>query len=313
MNRLNYIIKRLLIMIPVLFLVMVIIFTLVRFIPGNPAEVMLGSRATPESLAAMEARLGLDQPILKQFWIFFKNTLRLDLGESIATGKPVSGMISEKFAVTASLTVVTAVFTLLITLPLGYFSGMKKNKLAGKIINTMSLIVLAVPSFWVGIILMYILGINLHLFPITGWGNTFVEHIHALILPAFTQSIAISALMIRNMQGEVAEIAASDYVDFAYSKGLSQRRIKTHYIIRNVLISTVTIFSIGIASMLGGSVTIETVFSLPGLGSMMINSIMSRDYPVVQGCIIVFAMIILIVNLITDVLYSIIDPRVDLK
>ena len=154
---------------------------------------------------------------------------------------------------------------------------------------------------------------QLHWFPISGWGDTFGEHVWSLILPAFTQSLGISALLIRNMQNEVAQIFTIDYVDFARSKGLAPMRVRVWYILRNVMISTTTLFSIGIASMLGGSVIIETVFSLPGLGSLIMSSILARDYPAVQGCVILFAVIIMAVNLLTDILYSVLDPRVKLQ
>ena len=176
----------------------------------------------------------------------------------------------------------TALFTMLLALPIGYFSGVNKHNAAGKAVNTSALVVMAVPAFWVGILLMYFFGLKLHWFPISGWGDTLGEHVWSLILPAFTQSLGISALLIRN-------------------------------ILRNVMISTTTLFSIGIASMLGGSVIIETVFSLPGLGSLIMSSILARDYPAVQGCVILFAVIIMAVNLLTDILYSVLDPRVKLQ
>ena len=169
-----------------------------------------------------------------------------------------------------------AMVQLLLALPIGYFSGVNKHNAAGKAINTSALVVMAVPAFWVGILLMYFFGLKLHWFPISGWGDTFGEHVWSLILPAFTQSLGISALLIRNMQNEVAQIFTIDYVDFARSKGLAPMRVRVWYILRNVMISTTTLFSIGIASMLGGSVIIETVFSLPGLGSLIMSSILAK-------------------------------------
>ena len=299
-KEINYILKRVLQMIPVLLLVMVLIFALIRFIPGDPADVMLGARATEESRAMLHAKMGIDKPSYEQFFLFMKNCLRLDFGESILSGEPVSQILARRFQVTASLTGMTALFTMLLALPIGYFSGVNKHNAAGKAINTSALVVMAVPAFWVGILLMYFFGLKL-------------QHVWSLILPAFTQSLGISALLIRNMQNEVAQIFTIDYVDFARSKGLAPMRVRVWYILRNVMISTTTLFSIGIASMLGGSVIIETVFSLPGLGSLIMSSILARDYPAVQGCVILFAVIIMAVNLLTDILYSVLDPRVKLQ
>lgn len=312
-KEINYILKRVLQMIPVLLLVMVLIFALIRFIPGDPADVMLGARATEESRAMLHAKMGIDKPIYEQFFLFMKNCLRLDFGESILSGEPVSQILARRFQVTASLTGMTALFTMLLALPIGYFSGVNKHNAAEKAVNTSALVVMAVPAFWVGILLMYFFGLKLHWFPISGWGDTLGEHVWSLILPAFTQSLGISALLIRNMQNEVAQIFTIDYVDFARSKGLAPMRVRVWYILRNVMISTTTLFSIGIASMLGGSVIIETVFSLPGLGSLIMSSILARDYPAVQGCVILFAVIIMAVNLLTDILYSVLDPRVKLQ
>ena len=206
MKEINYILKRVLQMIPVLLLVMVLIFALIRFIPGDPADVMLGARATEESRAMLHAKMGIDKPIYEQFFLFMKNCLRLDFGESILSGEPVSQILARRFQVTASLTGMTALFTMLLALPIGYFSGVNKHNAAGKAVNTSALVVMAVPAFWVGILLMYFFGLKLHWFPISGWGDTLGEHVWSLILPAFTQSLGISALLIRNMQNEVAQI-----------------------------------------------------------------------------------------------------------
>ncbi len=224
-KEINYILKRVLQMIPVLLLVMVLIFALIRFIPGDPADVMLGARATEESRAMLHAKMGIDKPIYEQFFLFMKNCLRLDFGESILSGEPVSQILARRFQVTASLTGMTALFTMLLALPIGYFSGVNKHNAAGKAVNTSALVVMAVPAFWVGILLMYFFGLKLHWFPISGWGDTLGEHVWSLILPAFTQSLGISALLIRNMQNEVAQIFTIDYVDFARSKGLAPMRV----------------------------------------------------------------------------------------
>ena len=175
-KEINYILKRVLQMIPVLLLVMVLIFALIRFIPGDPADVMLGARATEESRAMLHAKMGIDKPIYEQFFLFMKNCLRLDFGESILSGEPVSQILARRFQVTASLTGMTALFTMLLALPIGYFSGVNKHNAAGKAINTSALVVMAVPAFWVGILLMYFFGLKLHWFPISGWGDTFGEH-----------------------------------------------------------------------------------------------------------------------------------------
>lgn len=207
----------------------------------------------------------------------------------------------------------TALFTMLLGAAIGYFSGVNKHNAAGKAVNTSALVVMAVPAFWVGILLMYFFGLKLHWFPISGWAIPSASMCGPSSCRRSHSRWACSALLIRNMQNEVAQIFTIDYVDFARSKGLAPMRVRVWYILRNVMISTTTLFSIGIASMLGGSVIIETVFSLPGLGSLIMSSILARDYPAVQGCVILFAVIIMAVNLLTDILYSVLDPRVKLQ
>ena len=209
MKEINYILKRVLQMIPVLLLVMVLIFALIRFIPGRPGRRDARARATEESRAMLHAKMGIDKPIYEQFFLFMKKLPAAGFRGIHPQRRACFADPARRFQVTASLTGMTALFTMLLALPIGYFSGVNKHNAAGKAINTSALVVMAVPAFWVGILLMYFFGLKLHWFPISGWGDTFGEHVWSLILPAFTQSLGISALLIRNMQNEVAQILPS--------------------------------------------------------------------------------------------------------
>ncbi len=313
MDVLNYVLKRIVQMIPVFIIVTIIIFFMIRMIPGDPATVMLGTKATPEAIESMRVKMGLNDTYFQQFWIFIKGLIKFDLGTSIKYSMPVTQLIIEKFFVTLALTVVSTIFTILTSLWLGYWGGMHKDKWQDQIVRIFSLFGLAAPTFWIGLLLLTVFAVQLNWFPVAGWGSTWIEHIKGLILPAITQSLGVSAVCMRNLRNNVIEIKSSDYVEYAKSKGVSERIISKRHIIRNALVPTVTLLSLKIAYMLGGSIVIETVFSLPGLGALLVNSILSRDYPVVQGVVIVFVVLVMIINLVTDILYSILDPRVKLS
>ena len=308
----KYFLKRLAQMVVTLFIVSILVFVLANFI-GDPVNMLVSPKAPPEVREQVREELGLNRPILEQYVSFITNAFKGDFGKSYIYKVDALSLITQRVPATLELVFVSAVLALGISIPLGVYAGAFPKRKSSTLVMGGSILGISLPSFFIGIMLIYIFSLKLHWFPISGWGDTLGEHVWSLILPAFTQSLGISALLIRNMQNEVAQIFTIDYVDFARSKGLAPMRVRVWYILRNVMISTTTLFSIGIASMLGGSVIIETVFSLPGLGSLIMSSILARDYPAVQGCVILFAVIIMAVNLLTDILYSVLDPRVKLQ
>lgn len=311
MKRLNYILKRALQIIPVLLIVSVLIFTMIHLIPGDPARLVLGEKATNSAVAAMREKLGLNKPLLTQYLIFMKGIFTFNLGDSLKYQRPIAELIKEHIGVTLLLTLVSTIFSLLISFPLGYYAGMHKDKSGDQIIRTTALAAIAMPSFWIGLLLMLLFGVKLRLLPVGGWGSTLPEQIKALILPGFTQSLMTSALLVRNIRNSVVDINTLDYVDFARSKGISEKKVKNSHILRNAMISTVTLLAMRMAYMLGGSVIIETVFSLPGIGMMTVDAVFSRDYALIQALVFLFAFLVLIINLVTDILYSFLDPRVE--
>ena len=313
MKQLNYILVRILQMIPVLFIVTVIIFWGIRLIPGNPALTVLGEKASATAIEAMEKKMGLDQPVWKQYLLYLNNMAHLDFGNSIRLKQPVLDLIRQRSVVTLTYTVMCTLVTLLIGIPAGYIAGMTKKKYVSKSITSIALVVLSLPEFWFAILLLFFFGLKLGWVPIGGWGSNWPEHLHSMLLPAFTGAIGSVGLLIRNIQSGVEKILARDYVDFARSKGVDKRTIRSRYVMKNVMISTLTLISMRITSMLGGSVIIETVFALPGLGSLLVGAINGRDYILVQGTVLIFAVVVLLVTLITDICYSYVDPRVKLQ
>lgn len=313
MDILNYVTKRILQMIPVFIVVTLLVFLLMRFIPGDPAMVMLGEKATPQSLAALREKMGIDQPLVYQFFSFIKNLFHFDLGTSIQFQTPVTTLIQEKLSVTIALTLLSTVFSFLISFVLGYAAGIKNNGWADHVIRGIALLGLSTPAFWIGLVLLSFFSIRLGWFPVAGWGDTPAEHFQGLVLPAITQAIGVSAVLIRNLRNNVVDIKDSNYVDFARSKGLAKSQIRMNHIVRNAMIPTTTLLSLKIITMLSGSVVIETVFNLPGVGALLVNGIYARDYPVIQGVVLVFVLLVMAINLLTDILYSILDPRVKLS
>ncbi len=313
MDVLNYVIKRILQMIPVFLIATIIVFALVRAIPGDPARVMLGDRASQEAVDLLRHKMGLDKSIPEQFWIFFKDMLHLDFGTSMKYKLPVGELLISRLACTALLALVTVIFTVIISFILGYVAGMKKGSFIDLIIRFYALFGLSAPSFWIGLVLLDIFALKMKLFPVSGWGETMGQHLKAMVLPALTSAIYVSGILIRNLRSNVIDISKSDYVDFAISKGISPARLSVFHVVRNALIPATTLLSLRVAVMLSGSVVLETVFTLPGLGNLLVNSIYSRDYPVVQGVVMMFVVLVMLINLITDILYSLLDPRVKLQ
>ncbi len=307
---LNYTFKRIIQMIPILIIVSILIFFMIRLIPGDPITIRLGVKATPKMVEILMKKEGLDKPILVQYLIFIKNLLRFDMGNSIIYHIPIFVLLKKKMVVTLLLTLFTLIFSVIISWPLGYLAGIKANKIEDQIIRAGALVALSAPQFWVGLILMILFAVSINIFPVGGWGDTWPQHLRAIILPAFTQSLMTAALLTRNLRNGVVDILKMDYVAFAKSKGLEDKVIKNRHIIRNAMVPYVTLIAMRAAYMLGASIIIETVFALPGVGALMVQSIYGRDYTVIQGVVLIFSLMVVTINLLTDLAYAYLDPRV---
>jgi len=297
-------------MIPVLVGVTIIVFLMVHLIPGDPASAMLGDQATDVSVARVKKQLGLDKPLYEQYFYFVRNLAELNLGTSIKFRVPVASILLKRLQVSLSLVVVTVLLTILISLPLGILAALKKDSVIDNIVRSTLMVTMVMPSFWSGIILILIFSIRFRLLPVSGYGATFPQHIVHLILPALTISLGLAPILIRSLRTSILDTFQSDYIKTARSKGLEERSVMTVHVLRNALIPTVTLLGISIGFLMGGTVIIERVFSLPGAGALLIDSVSARDYPVVQAATLIFALLVILVNLATDIVYSFIDPRV---
>jgi peptide/nickel transport system permease protein len=297
-------------MIPVLIGVTIIVFLMVHLIPGDPAAAMLGDQATDVSVARVHKELGLDKPLYEQYFYFMRNLGQLNLGDSIKFRVPVSSLIFDRLKVSLSLVVVTVLLTIIISLPLGILAALKKDSLLDNIVRSTLMVTMVMPSFWTGIILILLFAIRFKILPVSGYGSSPVQHLVHLILPALTISLGLAPILIRSLRTSILDTFQSDYIKTARAKGLEERSVMTVHVLRNALIPTVTLLGISVGFLMGGTVIIEKVFSLPGAGLLLIDSVSARDYPVVQSATLIFALLVILVNLATDIIYSFIDPRV---
>lgn len=310
MGRAAYIRKRLLLMIVVLLGVTVVIFSMVHLIPGDPAFLILGDRATEAKAAELRHQLGLDRPLPAQYLRFVGGLLRGDFGDSLLYRQPVNDLVFRRVPTTLFLALYAMVLTALFTLPAGILAAVRKNKPTDHAIRAVFLLALTTPSFWLGILLILFFSLRLRLFPVAGYGEGFKGHLWYLFLPALTLSLQLSAVLIRNLRGQIINAMDSDYVRTARAKGLSGRTVLLGHVLKNAMISTVSIFGLQFGYLVGGAVVVETVFAIPGLGQLLFQSITARDYPVVQAITVLTAFLVIVVNLIVDLSYSILDPRV---
>ncbi|MFZ3091371.1 MAG: nickel ABC transporter permease [Nitrospirota bacterium] len=303
MNR--YIIKRLLLFFPVVFGVVTLVFFLIHLMPGDPVEVMLGETALPSEKEDLIKSLGLDKGIGEQYLIFLKNAGKGDLGKSVHTKRPVLETVIERYPATLELTIAALIIAILISIPAGIISAIKKDSFADRGFMLFALLGVSIPNFWLGPLLIILFSIQLGWLPVAGR-----EGIYHLILPAITLGMGMSAILSRMTRASMLEVLNKEYIITARAKGLSSAVVIMKHAFRNALIPVVTVIGLQFGALLAGAVITETIFSWPGIGRLMIQGIYTRDYPLVQGCILIIALSYVLINLITDILYSYIDPRI---
>ena len=310
---LGYIFKRLLSTLPTLLLVSVGVFFLIRLIPGDPALVLLGEGADAASLAGVRADLGLDRPLPVQFLAWLEHALRGDLGRSIVSGEPVSGLILEHFGVTAAVVLVAVTLATLLAVTAGLVAAWRQDSVIDIAVIGAATVVLALPSFWLGLLLLLLFGVKLGWLPFIGYvpfSESAVQAALFLVLPVVTLTITESGVLTRMMRASCLDVLQLDYVTHARAKGLSEATVLIRHVFPNAFAPTLTLVGLTLGHLLGGVAVIETVFTLPGLGRLMVDSVLSRDYPVVQGCLLFTAVVYVVVNLLVDLCYPIFDPRV---
>jgi peptide/nickel transport system permease protein len=307
----GYVVRRLLQMILVILGVTFLVFFLIHLVPGDPAITILGTRATPEKIQVLHEEWGLDKPLPVQYGLYMKRLVRGDLGTSLFYDVPAGRLVLERLPVTLWLIGLGALFSVLIAVPLATIAAARREGVSDHVIRAVPLVGLGFPSFWIGIMLLLAFALNSgRLFPVGGYGSGFFGHLHSMFLPALTVALGLIAILVRSLRASLLEVFESDYITTARSKGLPERRVLIHHALRNAVISTISVLAVSIGFLVGGTLIIEQVYALPGIGQLMINSILQRDFPVVQAVTLVFAIMVVVVYLLADILHAALDPRV---
>ncbi|MEO1225228.1 MAG: ABC transporter permease [Pseudomonadota bacterium] len=309
----QFVVRRLILLLPVLVGMSIVVFLLMRLVPGDPASVILGLRATPQGLAVIRDQLGLDLPITQQYLHWVGNLLQGDLGQDYRSNIPVTTLLADRLPVTIELTLLALVLALVIAIPLGVRAGVRQRGMADKGAMTLGLLGISIPDFWLGIMLILALSLGLGLFPSSGFvplSDGLFANLRSLFLPALTLAIGLSAVLVRVTRAAVAEVQERDFVRFLHAKGLRQRAIVYRHVLRNAGIPIVTVIGLQFGYLLGGAVIVEEVFSLPGVGRLIVSSTLERNYPVVQAGMLVIALMFILVNLATDILYAVLNPKI---
>ncbi|CAN5360153.1 ABC transporter permease [soil metagenome] len=308
-----YIVRRLVMLLPVLLIVGVVVFALVHITPGDPAGVMLGQNATPEQIEQLRKQMGLDRPILEQFVEWFGGVLRLDFGESIFLGMPVTQAIQDRFEPTLLLTLYALTIQIAIGVPVGVISAIRRGSWLDRSLMVVSISGAAIPTFFLGLLLILIFSVNRRWLPAGGYvpfREDPVEHFKAMLMPAFALGFSSAGLLARLVRSTMLDVMREDYIRTAFAKGVGERNVIVRHALRNALIPALTIIGASVGALLGGAVVTETVFTIPGMGRLVVQSISRRDFPVIQGAVMLIAGVYVLVNLAVDILYVYVDPRV---
>jgi peptide/nickel transport system permease protein len=296
--------------------VMVVVFALIQMVPGDPVRIALGTRFSPEAYQALRAASGLDRPLGEQFFSYVGGALTGDLGVSFRTGQAVTTTLLERLPATITLAVVGVVIALLIALPAGIWSGLHEGRLSDAVVRVTSQAGVSLPDFWLGLLLITVFASGLGWLPSSGYvpiTEDPLEWARRVLLPALTVGLVAAAIMTRYVRTAVMEVSHAGYVRTARSKGLPARVVTGRHVVRNALIPILTITGIQLASILGGVIVVEVVFAWPGLGRLTYDAVAARDYPLIQGAVLLMAVMFLLINLLVDALYSVVDPRIRLS
>jgi peptide/nickel transport system permease protein len=311
--RLAYLLQRLVWTVFVLLASSVVIFVIMHVVPGDPARAMVGPLGTPEQVEALRVKLGLNDSLLAQYWIWLKNAVRGDLGDSILLGQSVTGLLLARLPVTLLLSLYSLLLALLVAIPGSIVSATRKNSLPDHVGRFFALVGVAMPSFWIGLMGILLFGVHFKLLPVFGYVSPipdFGSHLTHMILPAIALGSGYAALVYEMNRSSLIESLEQEYTRTERANGLSERRVLLKYSMRNALVPTITVIGIQVGYLMSGALLVESVFAIPGMGRLMVNAVLSRDYPVIQGVMVVTVLIFVLTNLVVDLLYMLIDPRI---
>lgn len=302
--------RRLVQSIPVLLIITVIAFSVIHLVPGDPARVMLGSRATEDAVAALRDQLGLNKPLTTQYLDFLINAVQLEFGQSLFHRTSIGPIVAARAIHSLSLLVYAILVSLLIAVPLALLSAVRRNRPADHLVRTLTTLSFCMPSFWTALLLVLIFSIRLKLFPTSGIGGGLGGYIASLTLPAISIGLYLAPVLLRSLRASLVQTLTAEFVEAARARGLSETRVLFKHVLRNSLISMLTILGVNVGFLISGAVVIENVFSIPGLGSLMVAAIVSRDYPVIVALTLVFGVVVVAANFLVDMSYAVFDPRI---
>lgn len=311
-----YIIRRFILLITTILLVSIITFGVFQILPGDPVRTMLGTEADPTQIENLRSELGLNRPLYEQYTDWMKGLLTGELGKSIRFSMPVKDLLFDRLPVTMSLAGLALVIVLLISLPLGMFAARRQNKFSDMSLSTVTQVGMAIPSFWLGMILILYVGLQFSFFKISGyipWTQSVAGALSTLVLPALTIAIPQIAINFRYVRTSILEQVQLDYVRTIRSKGMSEQNVMYKHVLKNSMIPILTVFGLIMAEVVAGTIIVEQVFSLPGVGQLLITAISNRDFPLVQGIIMYITVAVVMINFMVDILYSVLDPRIRLR
>ena len=306
----SYLLRRLLQLIPITLGLATLIFVLIHLSPGDPARLMLGPRATSEQLARLRSYMHENDPLWTQFVAYIAHLAQGDLGTSIYFQSPVTELLGSRLPTTLLLALCSILLSVVVALPLAVLSATHRGGWIDQGVRVVTLVGFAMPSYWLALLLMLLFGLKLRVLPIAGYGTGFGDHLFHLIMPSAVIAFSVFPLLVRTLRIGVLEVQRQDYVRTARAKGLPGRIVLYKHVLRNALLPTITVVGLNLGALLGGTVIIESVFALPGVGYLLTSSVNNRDYPAVQGAALVLAMLFVLVNLLADVTYSLVDPRI---
>jgi peptide/nickel transport system permease protein len=301
---------RLLHSVPVIVGITLAAFVLIHAVPGDPIRIMLGGKASQAHIDEVEHQLGIDRPLPRQYIDFVGGIPQGDLGESIILRRPVSSVVGERLGPSVFLLAYAALIAVIVALPLGIVSALRRNHITDHLIRLLTLIAFAMPAFWLGLILIRNLSLNLGAFPVAGYGEGFLDNLHHLTLPALTIGLFLAAMLVRSLRSSLVDVFAAEYIEAARARGLSESRVVLKHALRNSLIATITVLAVNLGWLISSAVVIEKVFDIPGLGHLLVESIYTRDFPTIQALTLVFGLLVIAINLLSDLAYALVDPRV---
>jgi len=311
-----YIVRRFILLLTTILLVSIITFGVFQILPGDPVRTMLGTEADPTQIENMRSELGLNRPLYEQYTDWMKGLLTGELGSSIRFSMPVKDLLFDRLPVTMSLAGLTLLIVLLISLPLGMFAARRQNKLSDVSLSTVTQVGMAIPSFWLGMILILYIGMQFSFFKISGyipWTQSVTGALSTLVLPALTIAIPQIAVNFRYVRSAILEQNQLDYVRTVRSKGMSEQNVMYKHVLKNSMIPILTVFGLIMAEVVAGTIIVEQVFSLPGVGQLLITAISNRDFPLVQGIVMYITVAVVMINFMVEILYSVLDPRIRLR